>query len=302
MKDKREGNNRILDYAIGILMITILLLATFLMPQAYSALVDNKDLNQSHLIERENFSFTSPVEITLNERVQRMMEALEQQSGLKRTLYLNGEEVTDGELLEGVREALEIAVKYDLIPDILSYDIENNVVYAEYYNLSDSTKENTETAFWNLRFSDYKTFDFTIRIDAADFIIYQVELYCQEITEYLSQLTSDDKEVIEWLNTWFMDNSEAYFEGEGYGALSDVSYSQMVFMMGYERGEYALYHATCTNGYLEMEGLRWGFVPMTVAMEGGSNTKEWGYEGIESYYYKLFGIDIYEERRTEDAN
>lgn len=136
MKTKREKGNGILDYAIGVLLITIIVLATFLMPQAYSALVDRKDLNQVHAVEREQFSFENPVEMVVGDRVQQIMQALGSKEALRRPLYLKGSEVTDGELLRGIRESMGIAVQYGLIPDITAYDIENNIIYAEYYNLS----------------------------------------------------------------------------------------------------------------------------------------------------------------------
>lgn len=299
MKNRWEKSISILDYAIGVLMIMILVLATFLMPQGYSAFVDSKDLNQVHVAERESFSFTNPVEMTVYERVQRMMETLKGKGSVSRTLNLTGTEVTDEEFLEGIQEAIGIAIQYKLIPDISGYDIENYIVYAEYYNLGDGTTEGAETAFWNIRFSDYQTFDFTFRVDANGYIIYQAELYCAEATEYITQLMSDDKEVVAFLNNQFMEGCEAYFEAEGYEALTDINLGDMILMMGYERGEYAMYHTSCSNGYIEGEGLRWGFVPMTVALEKGIDLRDWGYRGIESYYYGLYGIEIYEDGGTE---
>lgn len=299
MKTRKEKSSNLLDYAIGFLMIMILVLATFLMPQAYSVFVDSKDLNQVHALEREDFSFKNPVVTTLYERVQQMMEAFDGNNTMGRTLYLSGTEVTDKEMLEDVREALGIVIQYGLLPDISAYEIEKHVVYAEYYNLSGGTAENTELAFWNIRFSDHETFDLTLRIDAGEYIIYQAELYCVEATEYITQLMSDDKEVAAYLNEQFMASSEAYFEAEGYGALTDVNYGDMVFMLGYERGEYGIYHSPCTNGYLDGEGIRWGFVPMTVALENSGVIREWGYGGVENYYFDLFGVEIYEDSATE---
>lgn len=299
MKSRQDKSISILDYAIGILMIIILILATFLMPQGYSAFVDGKALNKVTAVERESFSFTNPVEMTVYERVQQMMEALKSKGAVSRTLYLTGQEVTDGDLLERIKEAIGIAIQYNMIPDISGYDIENNIVYAEYYNLSDSTAENAENAFWNIRFSDHATFDFMFRVDASEYIIYQAEIYCAEALEYVAQLMSFDVEVVSLLNNQFMEGSVAYFEAEGYSALTDVSSGDMILMLGYERGEYALYHTSGNNGYLGYEGLRWGFVPMTVVLEKGNAINEWGYRGIVSYYQDLYEIEIYEDNSTE---
>ena len=54
--ERKKKNGSMLDYAIGVLMISILLLATFLMPQIYSVYVDSKDVNRIHTVERESFS------------------------------------------------------------------------------------------------------------------------------------------------------------------------------------------------------------------------------------------------------
>lgn len=294
----RKKNGSMLDYAIGVLMITILLLATFLLPQLYSVIVDSKDLNRIHVVERENFYFANPVEMTVGEKVQKMMEALSGRGTLQRTLYLSGSEIS-GELLQRVREALEFAAQYKLIPDVSAYDLEHNVVTAEYYSISDGVTENVENAFWNLRFTDSETFDLTIRIDANEYVIYQMELYCAEALEYNTQLMSDDKEVTAFLNRQFMDGCNEYFEVEGYEAMTDSAYGEMVLMLGYERGEYAVYRGPCTSSLLGSEGIRWGFVPMTVALERGNAIREWGYQGIEKYFLDTYGIEVYEEGQTE---
>ncbi|MBD5497769.1 MAG: hypothetical protein HDR11_08405 [Lachnospiraceae bacterium] len=297
MKTKKK-NGGMLDYAIGVLMITILLLATFLLPQLYSVIVDSKDLNRIHVVERESFYFANPVEMTVGEKVQKMMEALSGRGTLQRTLYLSGSEIS-GELLQRVREALGFAAKYKLIPDVSAYDLEHNVVTAEYYAISNGATENVENAFWNLRFTDSETFDLTIRIDAKEYVIYQMELYCAEALEYNTQLMSDDKEVVEFLNGQFMDGCNEYFEVEGYEAMTDVAYGEMILMLGYERGEYAVYRGPCTSSLLSSEGIRWGFVPMTVALERGNAIREWGYRGIETYFLDMYGVEVYEDSQTE---
>lgn len=289
---KHEKPGGMLDYTIAVLMIMILILATFLMPQMFSAVVDEKDLNQVHAVERESFSFETLVDMTVGERVQQVMVVINNKNSVRRTLALNDGEVLDRNLYDGLKEAIGIAVLHKLMPDISAYDIESNIVYAEYYNLSDGATENAETGFWTLRFSDYETFDFTFRVDATEYIIYQAELYCAEVTEYIAQITSDDKEVVEFLNNQFMDGCGAYYEAEGYGPLTDLTYGDMVFLMGFERGEYGFYHSPCENASFAAMGIRWGFVPITIALENGSSIKEWGYKGIVDYYKNLYGIDI----------
>ncbi|MCH5275439.1 MAG: hypothetical protein J1E65_06335 [Lachnospiraceae bacterium] len=293
MKNKQEKGNALLDYSIVVLSGAILILITFLMPQLYSRWMDRKDLNQPHVVERETFNFKNPVSMTVNERVQQMMENLDGREGVRRTLYLNDQDVMDGELIEGIREAMEIAAQYHLMPDFSAYDIEHHIIEAEYYNLTDNTEDSTELAFWNLRFSDYATFDLLLRVDASDYIIYQAEFYCAEAEADVLEITSLDWEVISYQNTLFAEGSEAYFEGEGYDILTEMTNSELLMQMGYERGEYMLYRSTANNGHLDGTGIRWGFVPMTVALERGSSLREWGYGGIESYFYIRYGIDIY---------
>ncbi len=296
--ERKKKNGSMLDYAIGVLMISILLLATFLMPQIYSVYVDSKDVNRIHTVERERFSFANPVEMTVGEKIQRMMTALGGKGTLQRTLYLSGTEIS-AELMQRIREALEFAAQYKLIPDVSAYDLEHHIVTAEYYSISDGAAENVENAFWNFRFTDTETFDLTLRVDANEFVIYQMELYCAEALEYNTQLMSDDKEVTEFLNRQFIDGCESYFEVEGYDVMTDASYGEMVLMLGYERGEYAVYRGPCTSSLLESEGIRWGFAPMTVALEKGNAIREWGYQGIEAYFLERYGIEIYEENPTE---
>lgn len=293
---RRDRNGGMLDYTIAVLMIAILILATFLMPKMFSTLVDSKDLNQVHAVEREEFSFETLVDMTVNERVQQVMTAVTSKNSLRRTLALDDGELLNRELYEGLCEAIDIAVRNKLLPDISSYDIENNIVYAEYFNLSDNNTENAETGFWTLRFSDSETFDFMFRVDAGEYIIYQAELYCAEVTEYIAQITSDDKEVVEFYNRQFMDGCNAYYEAEGCGALTDLTYGDMVFLMGFERGEYGFYHSPCESGAFAATGIRWGFVPITTALENGSSITEWGYKGIVDYYRKLYGIDLENEQ------
>lgn len=291
MENKRQLGG-ILDYSIGILMIAILILATFLLPNAYSTFVDNQDLNKIHIVEREDFSFGDPVEMVVGEQVQQIMAVLTERSSLRRTLSLTGSEMPDRQLIENVKEALVIAAQYKLLPDLSAYELENYVVNAEYYNLSDNTTESADAGFWKLRFSDYATFDFCFYVDAVQHIIYQAEAYSPEVTEYVIQLVSDDFEVVEFLHNQFMEGCGGYFEAEGYETLTDMTYGDMVFMMGFERGEYAMYHSPAENGYLGEQGIRWGFIPMTAALEDGTATQEWNYMGVVAYYEELFSIDL----------
>lgn len=295
MRNNQERGSALLDYGIGILSVTILILITFLMPRLYSSMIDRNDLNQPHIIERETFTFRNPVSMTVKERVQQMMENLEGREGAKRTLYLTGEDVMDGELLEGIREAMGIAAQYNLIPDLSAYDLEHHIIEAEYYNLTDNTENSTEVAFWNLRFSDYETFDVLLRVDAVDYIIYQAEFYCMEAEANVMEITSWDPEVVSYQNNLFAEGSEAYFEAEGYDILTEITNPEMLLQMGYERGEYVVYRSTVSSGHTEGTGVRWGFVPMTVALERGSNLREWGYGGIESYFDIRYDIDVYED-------
>ena len=299
MKNKKKRHGYILDYFIGILLVTILLLITFLLPELYSAYMDTKDLNRVQVMERENFSFKELVDMTIQDKVQQMMATLDTKNELRRTLYLVGKDAADAELLERLREALDITIQYQMLPNISGYDLENNIVYAEYYNLSDGMAESEEIAFWNIRFSDYQTFDFTFRIDAAGPVIYQAELYCIEVSEYLKQLTGGDVVVAETLNMQFVEGCEKYYEVDGYDILTEKWSEEIAIMFGYERGEYAVYRDPCLNGYLNWEGIRWGFVPMTVALEKGNTVNEWGYRGIVGYYDDVYGADIYEEPVTE---
>lgn len=295
MKHKQERSSALLDYCIGILSVTILILLTFLMPQLYSTLMDRSDLSQPHIIERETFTFRNPVSMTVKERVQQMMENLRGREGARRTLYLTGEDVMDGELLEGIREALGITAQYNLIPDLSAYDLEHHIIEAEYYNLTDNAENSTEVAFWNLRFSDYETFDILLRVDAVDYIIYQAEFYCAEAETWATEITSWDPEVVSYQNNLFAKGSEAYFEVEGYDILTEITNPELLLEMGYERDEYVVYRSTVSNGHVEGTGVRWGFVPMTVALERGSNLREWGYGGIESYFDIRYDIDVYED-------
>lgn len=295
MKNRQEKGNALLDYGIGILSVSILILITFLMPLLFNILMDRNDLNQPHVMERETFNFRNPVSMTVRERVQQMMENLDRREGVRRTFYLTGEDVVDGELLDGIREAMRITAQYNLMPDLSAYDIEHHIIEAEYYNLTDNAEDSTEVAFWNLRFSDYQTFDFLLRVDAVDYIIYQAEFYCAEAEAYVMEITSLDWEVISYQNKLFAEGCEAYFEGEGYDILTELTNYELLLQMGYERGEYTVYRSTANNGHLDTTGMRWGFVPMTVALERGSSLWEWGFGGIESYFFIRYEIDVYED-------
>lgn len=90
--------------------------------------------------------------MTVSERVQQVMVVINNKNSIRRTLALSDGEVLDRNLYDGLKEAIGIAVLHKLMPDISAYDIESNIVYAEYYNLSDNATENAETGFWTLRF------------------------------------------------------------------------------------------------------------------------------------------------------
>ena len=174
MKQKNEKNGSILDYSISILLMLILALSTYLAPFAYSNFSDNKE---ARAVEREGFSFRAPVESNAGEKVQSMMAALVNTNGLQKTMSLSETELNTGEVFGGVKEAIGIAISCKLLPDISAYDLEHNIVYVDYYNVSDASSEDTDMAFFCIRFSDNATFDFTFRVDASDYIIYQANMW-----------------------------------------------------------------------------------------------------------------------------
>ncbi len=289
MKNKREMMSVLMDYAIAFLMVLILVLGTYLMPHIYSAYTDDKVLNQIYAVEREEFELKSPVDTPVYERVQQILSAVLGKSNLKVTLQLDGKDVTDTKLLAGVRESMTIAFQYNLFPDISAYDIENNIVYAEYYNLSQETAEGTGVGFWIIRFSDHATFDFTFCVDASLYTIYMAELYCSEISGYLEEITSDDLLVVNFYNEEFMEGSASYYEAEGFDPSTHLTFSDMFFVMGYERGDYGMYHTPCKNGYINTQGVRWGFYSIAKGLLGNAATREWGFKTIQGYFNDRYG-------------
>ncbi len=292
MKQTHEKNNVVLDYTISTLMILIVVLATFMAPYVYSDFSDNRDMREPRTVEREDFFFNTLVEQNVEQRVQNLMEALNRNQKLPQAVELGSMEQDGGELLYGIKEAISIASSCKLIPDISRYEIEKHIVYADFYNIRDGEEESSELSFFRIRFSDYETFDFIFCFDASEYLIYQAEIYCAEASEYSAQITSDDKEVVEFYNNQFVENAERYFEVEGYDVLTDITQSDLAVMFGYERGEFALYHTSCHYGNLDSDGLRWGFVPMAEALSGGSATKEWDNKTIRDYFKEKYDIEV----------
>ena len=66
-----------------------------------------------YILEREDFNFANPVEMTVGEKIQRMMAALDGRGTLQKTLLLSGTEIS-AELMQQIREALEFAAQYKL--------------------------------------------------------------------------------------------------------------------------------------------------------------------------------------------
>ena len=292
-------NNAWIDYLTGFLMILILGMGSFLAPNVYSNIVDRRDMNQEYVVERQGFTFGEPIQMNVEQRVQNMMEALSGNPNLQSSIAFVDTGLDGRDFMAGIKEAVDIAISCKLIPDISNYEIENNIVYADFYNITDETSDSSEAAFFKIRFSDYKTFDFIFYIDASEFIIYQAEVYCAEAVEYVAQITSDDKEVVEYLNNQFVNNAAVYFEAEGFDILTNILNDEVVAMFGYERGEYALYHNVCNYGSFEGDGIRWGFVPMVMAMTNKEPGKEWDNKRIDEYFQDKYGIEVVEEIPVE---
>ena len=288
MKSKREKMSVLMDYTIALLMVLILVLGTYLMPQIYSVYTDDKDLNQIHVVEREEFELKSPVDISIHDRVQQVLSTVLGKGNLKITLQLDGKGVTDTKLLEGIRESMAIAAQYKLFPDLSAYEIEKNIIYAEYYNLSTDATEGAGVGFWVIRFSDHATFDFTFCVDANHYTIYMAELYCAEVSQYLAEATADDF-VVNFYNQEFMEGSASYYEAEGYDAFTDLNYQDMFFVMGFERDDYGMYHTPSKNGYLNAQGIRWGFYSIAKGLMGNAAAKEWDFKTIQGYFNDKYG-------------
>lgn len=204
---------------LGVSIVIIFFLGATFIPEYYIKFKENKYINKITLISQETnnnkISYDIPIEDKLNIISTKYNENLTPILVIQDEKYLKE---NDENLLPNLNEQIKELIKISTIPNILSYNYEEELKEARLYGLSDITNANNAVSIWSINFSDNSTYDFTFDIDAKDYKIYNMKICCKEINEMLYKFKEQNdslnygKETIKYDN--FIDGYLKYMEGK----------------------------------------------------------------------------------------
>lgn len=204
---------------LGVSIVIIFFLGATFIPEYYIKFKENKYINKIILISQEpnnnKISYDIPIEDKLNIISTKYNENLTPILVIQDEKYLKE---NDENLLPNLNEQIKELIKISTIPNILSYNYEEELKEARLYSLSDITNSNNAVSIWSINFSDNSTYDFTFDIDAKDYKIYNMKICCKEINEMLYKFKEQNdslnygKETIKYDN--FIDGYLKYMEGK----------------------------------------------------------------------------------------
>ena len=204
---------------LGVSIVIIFFLGATFIPEYYIKFKENKYINKITLISQEpnnnKISYDIPIEDKLNIISTKYNENLTPILVIQDEKYLKE---NDKNLLPNLNEQIKELIKISTIPNILSYNYEEELKEAKLYGLSDITNSNNAVSIWSINFSDNSTYDFTFDIDAKDYKIYNMKICCKEINEMLYKFKEQNdslnygKETIKYDN--FINGYLKYMEGK----------------------------------------------------------------------------------------
>ena len=117
-KKKQVDYGLMLNYLISLTMVGILFLGTFLLPQFYGYQVDRSTIGRVIYTEREDVSLGGELILSVLDRTA-IVTNLVSEGGMSMYLNLDSTQLSDGDLIERLKEEIAWAVSWGMLPEEL---------------------------------------------------------------------------------------------------------------------------------------------------------------------------------------
>ena len=177
-KERPIDYGLLLNYVISFTMVGILFLGTFLLPQFYGYQVDRNTIGRVIYTDREDVSLGGELILSVLDRTA-IVTNLVSEGGMSIYLNLDSTQLSDGDLIERLKEEIAWAVSWGMLPEELlkvDFNAEGASLQVDYFLLGNNTTEYGDMALWHISYNDYVKYQVDILLDAENYKIYYAEL------------------------------------------------------------------------------------------------------------------------------
>lgn len=169
-------------------IVVIFFGASVFIPEYYIKLRDYKYFNKIVSINQNSSNYKISYDIPLENKLTIIRDNKNKDLvPLIQILEVDILKKNDEELLSRLQEEVGKLIELNVIPDISLYDYKENLIDAELYSMSSIENANEAVSMWVINFGDNTNYDFTFSIDAEDYKIYNIKIYCKEINEIINK-------------------------------------------------------------------------------------------------------------------
>ncbi|MBQ9124000.1 MAG: hypothetical protein IJY10_11020 [Lachnospiraceae bacterium] len=177
-KSKPVDYGLALNYTMCFILVGILILGTFLLPQFYGYQLDRNTIGQVIYTERDKVALRGDLILSVLDRTA-IVTNLVSEGGMSMYLNLDSTQLQSGDLLERLKEEIAWAVGWGVLPEemlAVDFSSESGDLKVDYFLLGSNTTEYGDMALWRVSYNDYEKYQVDLLFDAENYKIYYAEL------------------------------------------------------------------------------------------------------------------------------
>ncbi|MBQ7359160.1 MAG: hypothetical protein IJW63_03580 [Lachnospiraceae bacterium] len=168
----------ILNYTMCFIMVGILILGTFLLPQFYGYQLDRNTIGRVIYTQRDEVALSGELILTVLDRTA-IVTNLVSEGGMSMYLNLDSDQLKNGDLIDRLKEEIAWAVSWGVLPQEVQnvdFNAEIGNLQVDYFLLGSNTTEYGDMALWRVSYNDYEKYQVDFLLDAENYKIYYAEL------------------------------------------------------------------------------------------------------------------------------
>lgn len=177
-KSKPVDFSLVLNYTMCFILVSILIMGTFLLPQFYGYQLDRNTIGRVIYTERDEVALRGELILSVLDRTA-IVTNLVSEGGMSLYLNLDSSQLAQGDLIERLKEEIAWAVSWGVLPEemlAVDFDAKSANLQVDYFLLGSNTTEYGEMALWRISYNDYERYQVDFLIDAENYKIYYAEL------------------------------------------------------------------------------------------------------------------------------
>lgn len=230
-------NLKFIKYLLSSILYIAIITFTIYLPVKINSLFDQQHLGTINFLNRSPIEF--PHDSNIAQKLEIMTQARIRGLPAIRLFHTNQKSLLiDNQLIGKIQEEFTYLFSLQNLQHIAQYNLEDYFIDASYYSIQPSFTEISESnnvLVCKIRFSDFKTFDFSFVVDAQNYKIYTARITCKESAAYIDELNSNQVK-LDQLNEMFRQSCQTYYEANT-SSLYTTSQPSIILKLTYDNLE-----------------------------------------------------------------